>query len=304
MYKRQISYRASASGTFGDGIRIWSGSGNDTFVVDGTHLRSSVAALTWLNTGLGNDRLTVDLRTGQDGLLVLNTQGPDDNVLDLGARGINLVDGDGPLDADRVTRAEAWQLFSVALSTAGLALVTKGTTIKIVEIDTNGLPELEGNKASFLPTKEILSIFDAIVATRETMELAAFDDTYYDLVQDYRQPTTKGKLQVNIAQVFKHLEDVTGGGEIELEKDGNIVFRRGKEVFNMHQTAEGIKKITEITQRERVIANDWLLAMTGYRPDYACLEALGVAVRDDDARTPVYDETTFETNRQLRPRSL
>ncbi|MBP6815093.1 MAG: ATP-binding protein, partial [Burkholderiaceae bacterium] len=27
------------------------------------------------------------------------------------------------------------------------------------------------------------------------------------------------------------------------EKDGNIVFRRGKEVFNMHQTAEGIKKI-------------------------------------------------------------
>lgn len=119
----------------------------------------------------------------------------------------------------------------------------RDTTIKIVEIDTNGLPELEGNKASFLPTKEILSIFDAIVATRETMELAAFDDTYYDLVQDYRQPTMKGKLQVNIAQVFKHLEDVTGGGEIELEKDGNIVFRRGKEVFNMHQTAEGIKKI-------------------------------------------------------------
>lgn len=119
----------------------------------------------------------------------------------------------------------------------------KDTTSKIVEIDTNGLPELDGNKASFLPPKEILSIFDAIVATRETVELAAFDDTYYDLVQDYRQPTTKGKLQDNIKQVFKHLEDVTGGGEVELEKDGNIAFRRGKEVFNMHQTAEGIKKI-------------------------------------------------------------
>jgi predicted ATPase len=119
----------------------------------------------------------------------------------------------------------------------------KDTTSKLVGIDTNGLLELAGNKASFLPPKEILSIFDAIVATRETVELAAFDDTYYDLVQDYRQPTTKGKLQDNIKQVFKHLEDVTGGGEVELEKDGNIVFRRGKEVFNMHQTAEGIKKI-------------------------------------------------------------
>lgn len=119
----------------------------------------------------------------------------------------------------------------------------KDTVSKIVELQTNGLPELEGHKATFLPPKEILSIFDAIVATRETVEIASFDDTYYDLVQDYRQPTTKGNLQDNIKRVFKHLEDVTGGGEVEMEKDGNIVFRRGKEVFNMHQTAEGIKKI-------------------------------------------------------------
>lgn len=119
----------------------------------------------------------------------------------------------------------------------------RDTVSKIVELQTNGLPELEGHKATFLPPKEILSIFDAIVATRETVEIASFDDTYYDLVQDYRQPTTKGNLQDNIKRVFKHLEDVTGGGEVEMEKDGNIVFRRGKEVFNMHQTAEGIKKI-------------------------------------------------------------
>lgn len=119
----------------------------------------------------------------------------------------------------------------------------KDTTSKIVELHSNGLAGLESNKATFLPTKEILSIFDAIVATRETAEIAAFDDTYYDLVQDYRQPTTKGALQANIKQVFQHLENVTGGGEVEMEKDGNIVFKRGKDVFNMHQTAEGIKKI-------------------------------------------------------------
>ncbi len=119
----------------------------------------------------------------------------------------------------------------------------KDTTTKIVEIDTNRLSDLQGSKASFLPPKEILSIFDAIVATRETVEIAAFDDTYYDLVQDYRQPPTAGNLQANIKKALVHLENVTGGGEVEMEKDGNIVFRRGKEVFNMHQTAEGIKKI-------------------------------------------------------------
>ena len=45
------------------------------------------------------------------------------------------------------------------------------------------------------------------------------------------------------------------------------------------------------------IDNDWVLAMTGYRPDYRFLERLKLAIRDDPYRTPVYDETTFETSR-------
>lgn len=45
------------------------------------------------------------------------------------------------------------------------------------------------------------------------------------------------------------------------------------------------------------LENDWVLAMTGYRPDYGFLEALGIATRDDAASTPIYDEETFETNR-------
>jgi thioredoxin reductase (NADPH) len=45
------------------------------------------------------------------------------------------------------------------------------------------------------------------------------------------------------------------------------------------------------------IENDWVIAMTGYRPDYSFLEALNLEIRDDPYRTPVYDETTFETSR-------
>ncbi|MEM1095836.1 MAG: YpdA family putative bacillithiol disulfide reductase [Bacteroidota bacterium] len=54
------------------------------------------------------------------------------------------------------------------------------------------------------------------------------------------------------------------------------------------QTPEGI----------RTIPNDFVLAMTGYRPDYRFLENIGIALGDDDARTPVYDGETFETNRE------
>jgi thioredoxin reductase (NADPH) len=45
------------------------------------------------------------------------------------------------------------------------------------------------------------------------------------------------------------------------------------------------------------IENDWVLALTGYRPDYALLDAFGIAVANDAWRTPVFDEATFETNR-------
>ena len=119
----------------------------------------------------------------------------------------------------------------------------RDTTSRINELQTNGLPGLAGHKTTFLPPKEILSIFDAIVATRETMEIAAFDDTYYDLVRDYRLPIRPGALQENIGKAIDHLQEVAGGGEVEMSKEGVIEYRRDKERFNIHQTAEGIKKI-------------------------------------------------------------
>lgn len=45
------------------------------------------------------------------------------------------------------------------------------------------------------------------------------------------------------------------------------------------------------------IDNDWVLAMTGYQPDFAFLERLGLGFAEDEHRTPIYNETTFETTR-------
>ena len=45
------------------------------------------------------------------------------------------------------------------------------------------------------------------------------------------------------------------------------------------------------------IENDFVLAMTGYRPDYAFLQTLGIHTKDDVFQTPVYHSETFETNR-------
>lgn len=55
--------------------------------------------------------------------------------------------------------------------------------------------------------------------------------------------------------------------------------------------------ILRTPQGPKEIANDWVLAMTGYRPDFPLLDRLGVVCADNIYRTPVYDETSFETSR-------
>jgi thioredoxin reductase (NADPH) len=60
-----------------------------------------------------------------------------------------------------------------------------------------------------------------------------------------------------------------------------------REASLLVRTAEGTEEI----------ANDWVLAMTGYHPDFEFLERIGISFADDPSRTPRYDERTFETTR-------
>jgi thioredoxin reductase (NADPH) len=44
------------------------------------------------------------------------------------------------------------------------------------------------------------------------------------------------------------------------------------------------------------IANDWVIAMTGYQPDLSFLKKLGIELSDDEVLKPTYNEATYETN--------
>lgn len=63
-----------------------------------------------------------------------------------------------------------------------------------------------------------------------------------------------------------------------------------------------VEKITEkeiminTPEGKKTIKNDFVLAMTGYRPDFTFMEKMGLAFHDDEYRTPVYNEDTNETN--------
>lgn len=64
-----------------------------------------------------------------------------------------------------------------------------------------------------------------------------------------------------------------------------------------------VERITEraihvcTPEGKRILENDWVLAMTGYRPNFGLLETLGVEFEDDAFQTPVHDPETMETNR-------
>ena len=46
------------------------------------------------------------------------------------------------------------------------------------------------------------------------------------------------------------------------------------------------------------IPNDFVLAMTGYQPDFSLLESLGVSFHADEYKTPIYNERTMESSQK------
>ncbi|HMR19133.1 MAG TPA: YpdA family putative bacillithiol disulfide reductase [Sphingobacterium sp.] len=64
-------------------------------------------------------------------------------------------------------------------------------------------------------------------------------------------------------------------------------------------------KITEITQNEAEIEtpngtiriqNDFVLALTGYQPNFDFLQKIGITIPQDQLKVPVHDTATMETN--------
>ncbi|MDZ7764860.1 MAG: YpdA family putative bacillithiol disulfide reductase [Melioribacteraceae bacterium] len=73
-------------------------------------------------------------------------------------------------------------------------------------------------------------------------------------------------------------------------KEGSITAH-----FNSHLTEIREKEVDIQTPNGKLtIENDFVLAMTGYHPDFEFLTSMGIEL--NDKREPVYDEETFETN--------
>jgi thioredoxin reductase (NADPH) len=75
-------------------------------------------------------------------------------------------------------------------------------------------------------------------------------------------------------------------------KEGEI-----KAYFNSEVTSIGENEVSIRTpEGELQIKNDFVIAMTGYQPDFAMLQKLGVKLADPQSSLPVYNPESMETN--------
>ena len=117
----------------------------------------------------------------------------------------------------------------------------RDTTKQIGNVENN-TPKRESNSI-FLPAKEVLSLLEIILKSREDDRVFGFDDTYLDLARALRQSASRGKNYSVFAESKKTLENMLGGKIEDRDGSGNWHFKKGKYRFPLGVTAEGIKKI-------------------------------------------------------------
>lgn len=117
----------------------------------------------------------------------------------------------------------------------------KDTTKHISSLENHVQPR--SSNSIFLPAKEVLSLHQIILKSREQDQMFGFDDTYFDLARALRLPTKGGKNYDVFAKSRKDLEEILEG-KIEYEEAiGRWQFKKGNQKFPIGVTAEGIKKI-------------------------------------------------------------
>lgn len=96
----------------------------------------------------------------------------------------------------------------------------------------------------FLPAKEVLSLQNIILSSREDNQMFGFDETYFDLAKALR-PSIKGHNVKSFSKARKSLKDAIGG-KIEFDDTKKTwVFRDNQNrTFDIDITSEGIKKIS------------------------------------------------------------
>jgi len=136
-------------------------------------------------------------------------------------------------------------LHADAQSSLGFELHTKGT------LKTSHRAWKTTAPAVFLPSREILAMYEGFIAAYKERELS-FDETYYDACIRLNANPIKGARKDQAEEILGMLQSALGG-HVELSGPRFYVkFRGDKARMEAHLVAEGLRKIASL---ERLLLN-------------------------------------------------
>lgn len=130
---------------------------------------------------------------------------------------------------------------------------TENATVKVTNV-TNDINPLKSNSV-FIPAKEVLSLYNIILKSREVDRIFGFDDTYYDLAKALRVAPQRGKNYSVFAKSRDLLKEIIDGKVEYDDKSGKWYYKKGNQKFSIGATSEGVKKIAIL---DRLLANGYL----------------------------------------------
>ena len=143
------------------------------------------------------------------------------------------------------------------LSTAKVTLHSMASGFSSFELHTKGTlkPTVrswkEDARAVFLPSREILAMYEGFIAAYKERELS-FDETYYDACVRLNANPVKGTRKAEAEEILGHLRTALGG-HVELSGPRFYVkFHGDRARMEAHLVAEGLRKLASL---ERLVLN-------------------------------------------------
>ena len=130
----------------------------------------------------------------------------------------------------------------------------KDTNHQISKVNTN-YTESRKDSSIFIPAKEVVSLFQVILKSREQDAMFGFDDTYLDLVKALQVPPMKEKNYSAFSRSRKKLKNIFDGQIVYDVQQNQWHFQQGNTKYPIGVTSEGIKKIAILN---RLLSNRYL----------------------------------------------
>lgn len=113
-------------------------------------------------------------------------------------------------------------------------------------------------------------------------------------LETYRKGAKSVTLVIREKEVGQNVKYWARPDIVNRIKEGSITAYFESQLIAITPT----KVLIKTPKGECEIKNDFVLAMTGYQPDFSLLESLGVEFHADEYKTPVYNETTMESSQK------